>query len=132
MTPVTRFLVLVLIAGGLPVSVAAREFFEPKKLSKKQQATVDAAPLGSEANPVRCAHPEGERAYLNRLRCPSGGPATYERAGSVGESPYETIMDRYEVKCPEWPDAVSVYMDMYHEKRIENRPVPKFSISAPK
>ena len=133
MTPANRFLVFVLIAGGLPLSLGASEFFfEPKKLSKKQQAVVDAAPLGSEANPVRCAHPAGERAYLDRLRCPSGDPASYKRAGSVGEGPYETIMDLYEVKCPEWPDAISVYMDMYHEKYTETRPVPTFSITAPK
>ncbi len=132
MKSATRIVVLVVIAGGLSLSAAAREFFEPKKLNKKEQAIVDAAPLGSEANPVRCAHPDGERAYLSRLRCPSGGPSTYERAGSVGESPYGTIMDLYEVKCPEWPEAASIYMDMYHEKYVESRPVPKFSISAPK
>jgi hypothetical protein len=127
-----RLVVFVVIAAGLAASVGAREFYEPKKLSKRQQAIVDAAPLGSEGNPVRCEAPKGERAYLNRLRCPSGDAPVYERAGSVGEGPYKTIMDVYEVMCAEWPDAVSIYMDMYHTGYTESRPVPQFSIVAPK
>ena len=126
-----RLVAFVIIAGGFAASVGAREFYEPKKLSKRQQAIVDAAPLGSEGNPVRCEGPPGERAYLNRLRCPSGDAAPYERAGSVGKGPYKTIMDLYEVACTEWPDAVSIYMDMYHKGYAESRPVPGFSIVAP-
>lgn len=132
MTLARRFLMFVLIAGTLTGNIVAREFSEPKKLSKKQQAAVDAAPLGSEKNPIRCADPRGERAYLDRLRCPSNSAASYKRAGSVGEGPYGTILDLYEVTCAEWPEPVNVYMDMYHEKFTETRPVPRFAIVAPK
>ena len=127
-----RLLTLMLFAAAMQGSVGAREFDEPKILSKKQKAIVDAAPLGSEANPVRCEEPEGESTYLGRLRCPSGGPPTFERRGSVGQGPYGTVLDRYEVTCPEWPEPVDVYMDMYHKNFTENRPVPKFSVTAAK
>ena len=41
------------------------------------------------------------------------------------------ILDRYEVNCPEWSEAVAVFMDMYHTGYEEKRAVPKFSIEAP-
>ena len=101
---------LLLVATEIP----AQFIFDAKKLSKRKQAKVDKHPLGSEDNPVRCAHPEGERAYLDRLRCESGEPPEYERSGSVGEGPYGAIMDRYVVTCPGEETKRSIYMDMYH------------------
>ena len=89
-------------------------------------------PLGSAENPVRAHFPQGQRAYLNRLRCANGAPPEYSRGGSVGDSPYRNIMDVYGVDCGESaPGNVPIYMDMYHKGYIENDAVPGFAITAP-
>lgn len=87
------------------------------------------APLGSRENPVRCDMPDGERAYLERLRCPDGSPPRFERFGSVGVGPHGNILDGYLVHCGE--DETTVFMDMYHPGYIENEPVEGFEIVEP-
>ncbi|MEN3747995.1 hypothetical protein TPR58_12535 [Sphingomonas sp. HF-S3] len=73
--------------------------------------------------------PEGERAYLGRLRCKDGAAPAYDRAGSMGEGPFGFIIDLYKVTCAA-ESPVDVYMDMYHDGP-ENRPVPGFTIVEP-
>ncbi len=109
------------------------DMFAPVSAEKVRsvEAKADAAgiPLGNEQNPVRTNMPEGERAYLERLRCSDGNAPAFERAGSVGEGPYGKIMDLYQLKCLSGqPATASVYMDMYHD-HVENRPIPGFSIT---
>jgi hypothetical protein len=100
------------------------------KKSAAVQAKASAFPLGSEKNPVRANMPDGERAYLARLRCSDGNAPAFERGGSVGEGPYGKIMDVYRLKCLSGqPATASVYMDMYHD-HVENRPVPGFTITS--
>lgn len=99
-----------------------------------EQALEKAAqyPLGSAENPVRAHFPQGQRAYLNRLRCADGQPPEYSRGGSVGDSPYSNIMDVYDVDCGDSaPGRVSIYMDMYHKGHIEGEAVPDFAITEP-
>jgi hypothetical protein len=96
-----------------------------KKLQKAIERA-EAFPLGSEQNPVRANMPQGERAYLSRLRCADGSAASFERAGSVGDSPYGNIMDLYRVQCGGAAPA-KVYMDMYHSGE-ETRSIPDFTI----
>jgi len=86
----------------------------------------DPATLGSERNPVKVQMPQGERAYLDRLRCPDGSPPAYERQGSGGGASDGHIVDFYTVTCP-GAEPVTVVMDMYHSDR-EDRPVPGFTI----
>lgn len=86
----------------------------------------DKHPLGSERNPVKVRMPQGERAYLDRLRCPDGSTPTYERQGSGGPAPDGDIVDYYTVQCP-GAEPVTVIMDMYHRDR-EDDPVPGFTI----
>lgn len=118
--------------GGLRPEGTPDEFvLKTKKPSKEEQVKIDRELLGSEKNPVRCAHPEGERAYLDRLRCESGKPPKYDRSGSVGEGPYDTILDRYIVTCPGEKKEHIVLMDMYHDY-VELLPVPGFSIVKPR
>jgi hypothetical protein len=102
---------------------------EPKKEKEEPKVSGD---LGSQANPVRCSGPPGERAYLNRLRCENGKAPKYFRIGSYGKGPYGHILDGYNVKCED-KDPVTVFMDMYHD-HIEKEPVPGFTIvnDAPK
>ena len=103
--------------------------FTPRPLNRAQRARLEAAPLGSAGNPVRCERPDGERAYLQRLRCAGGEAPTLARGGSTGAGPYGTVLDVYTVRCPGAPEPVSVFMDMYHAGFVEQRPIPGFSIA---
>lgn len=108
------------------------DMFAPVPAAKVSAVEAKAAAaghaLGSRPNPVRAIMPEGQRAYLDRLRCSDGSAPQYHRGGSVGDGPYGTIMDVYELKClGGQPATASVYMDMYHN-HVEDRPVPGFTI----
>jgi hypothetical protein len=92
----------------------------------KAIAKAERSPLGSKANPVRENMPEGEIAYLGRLRCPDGAKPQFSRDGNVGLGVYKNIVDAYSVTCP-GAAPVKVYMDMYHDGP-ENRPVAGFTI----
>ncbi len=98
-----------------------------KKL-EKAIAEAEKSPIGSKANPVRENMPEGEVAYLRKLRCEDGAAPKFERAGNVGEGPYGFIVDLYKVTCP-GKAAVDVFIDMYHDGG-EMRPVPGFTIAS--
>jgi hypothetical protein len=97
-----------------------------KKL-EKLIAKAEKHPLGARANPVRENMPEGEIAYLRRLRCADGTPPAFNRAGSVGAGVYGSIMDLYLVTCT-GKAPVEVHMDMYHDGP-ETRTVPGFSLA---
>ena len=99
-----------------------------KKLAKAI-AKAERSPLGSKANPVRENMPQGQLAYLRRLRCPDGTAPAAARRGNVGPGVYRNIVDLYDVTCPGAP-PVEVYMDMYHDGP-ELRPVPGFTMAGP-
>lgn len=113
-----------------PPSPSPSGLFEPRKLSAQEQAKVDAHPLGSRKNPVRCDGPDGERAYVERLRCPTGDAPKFNRGGAIGPSPYGTMMDAYYVRCPEWQEPRAIAFDMYHDRFLERRAVVGFTIVA--
>lgn len=132
-----RFVLSVALAGGLSVvsatpASAKWSFGEPILSKKDLKAAIEkaeSAPLGSAQNPVRVEMPEGQRAYLSRLRCADGKPPVFERAGNVGPGVYETIVDSYVVDCgAAAPGQVEIQMDMYHPGHIENRAVAGFTI----
>lgn len=94
-------------------------------------ATAAAFPLGDEKNPVRVNMPQGEQAYLARLRCSDGAAPAFARDGSVGIGVYGKILDLYSVKCAAGtPASAAVYMDMYHRDHREQRPIAGFTIVA--
>lgn len=91
--------------------------------------------LGSYENPVRCDMPGGERAYLRRLRCENNKAPSFNRLGSGGTSPWNRIMDEYDVQCSsntKGPKKFRIFMDMYHADYKEKRPVPGFTIVPPR
>ena len=101
----------------------------PAARSDRVAATLTAHPLGSAANPVRVHRPEGERAYLARLRCANGQGAQFERVGNTGLGPYGMIVDAYDVRCPDSSPATSViHLDMYHPAHTETRAPSGFTI----
>ena len=86
-------------------------------------------PLGSRTNPIRCDYPEGERAYLDRLRCADGSIPRYSRQGSTGKGPYGNMLDHYIVICG--GQRNEVFMDMYHKDFVETAAVSGFAIVPP-
>lgn len=84
-------------------------------------------PLGSARNPIRAQAPQGQRAYLDRLRCADNSAPRYARIGNLGAGVYGTIVDEYRVTCP-GSAAVTVVMDMYHRGHVEMKAVPGFTI----
>jgi hypothetical protein len=137
----SKFLIAVAVCAGLAAAPAAaqgkpnsaRETMRSlgmktpsgKKLQRKI-AEAEKHPLGSRNNPIRENMPQGQRAYLARLRCPEGPAPAVERRGNIGEGVYGSIIDHYSITCPGKP-AVDVFMDMYHDGP-EDRPVPGFTI----
>jgi len=115
--------VLGFLSGGSSTRHKAK--FE-RRLSEAQYYA-----LGTKRNPVRADKPYGQREYLNRLRCPMDGKSpNFERMGSFGAGPYETIIDGYEVKC-RGEEPVNVFMDMYFSNHYETEAVPGFAIIMP-
>ena len=93
-------------------------------------AEADRHPLGSQQNPVRVSQPEGQRAYLSRLRCTNGQAPSYMRAGNAGIGVFGNIIDNYTVVCADsTPARSAIFMDMYHAGHVENRAVPGFTIT---
>lgn len=91
-----------------------------------------AYPLGNRENPIRAHMPEGQRAYLQRLRCNNGRAPSFHRTGNLGMGIYGNIIDNYEVVCPgSGGGRHMLIMDMYHPDHIETAAPPGFNIVAP-
>lgn len=127
----------VLVIGLLATAASADDFdllfmggFRGAKLTKAIKKA-DEHPLGSDRNPVRVNMPVGQQAYLSRLRCSDGKAPMFERGGSTGPGPFGSIVDVYSLDCGgSTPGKVSVFLDMYHPKHLENRPIPGFTIAS--
>jgi hypothetical protein len=92
-------------------------------------AAAAAHPLGSLQNPVRVAGPDGERAYLARLRCADGKAPAIGRAAPAGVGAYGTLVDAYPLDCgAAAPGKVSLVIDRYHEENPEARAPGGFQI----
>jgi hypothetical protein len=93
-------------------------------------AEADKHPLGSKENPVRVSRPQGQRAYLAKLRCADGKAPSFNRRGNLGVGVFGNIVDLYDLRCDGSEPATSeVVMDMYHLGRSEDRPVTGFTIA---
>jgi hypothetical protein len=94
-------------------------------------AAAEAHPLGTLQNPVRVGGPEGERAYIARLRCGDGSPPQVGQRGSAGVGAFGTIVDVYPLDCGSAaPGRFELVMDMYHEEHRETRAPAGFAIVA--
>jgi hypothetical protein len=91
-------------------------------------AAAAAFPLGTLQNPVRVGGPEGERAYVAKLRCADGkrpqiGPT---RPGGVGA--YGSVADVVPLDCAAAaPGRVDLVVDPYFEEQPETRPPAGFT-----
>ena len=101
---------------------------DSEKTPDQSKVDGDAKVLGSKTAPVRCDNPGGERAYLQRLRCPDGTTPSFNRVGSMGYGGYGNIVDLYSVRCADTGKTHEIYMDMYHPGYVEKLPVPGFTL----
>lgn len=93
-------------------------------------AAAAAHPLGTRENPVRVGGPEGERAYIARLRCAGGSRPQVGARGSAGIGAFGSVVDVYPLDCgAAAPGRVDLVMDMYHAEHDEDRAPPGFSIA---
>jgi hypothetical protein len=92
-------------------------------------AAAAAHPLGTMENPVRVGGPEGERAYIARLRCADGSAPQVGPRANAGVGAFGTIVDVYPLDCGSAaPGRFGLVMDMYHEEHREDRAPPGFAI----
>jgi hypothetical protein len=95
----------------------------------REIAAADRHPLGSRDNPIRVGGPEGERAYLARLRCVDSSPPAIGARTAAGVGAFGSIVASYLVDCGmAGPAKAEIVMDMYHEGHVENRAPPGFTI----
>lgn len=93
-------------------------------------AAAQSHPLGSERNPVRVGGPEGERAYLARLRCADGSRPNVGSRTDGGVGAFGSIVGAYRVECgAAAPGSASVLLDIYHEEHREERAPPGFTLA---
>lgn len=93
-------------------------------------AAASAFPLGTAENPVRVGGPEGERAYIARLRCADGSRPKVGQRGSAGVGAFGTIVDLYPLDCgTAAPGKSNLVLDMYHVEHEEDRAPPGFTVT---
>ena len=89
------------------------------------EATIAAAsahPLGTAANPIRVAGPEGAQAYVARLRCSNGAEAKIGASRDGGVGAYGSVLRLYPIDCgASAPGRVDLLVDIYHEEHVETR-----------
>lgn len=101
----------------------------PQASEEEMQRLIAAAaayPLGSIDNPVRVGGPEGERAYLARLRCGDGAQLRIGARNDAGVGAFGTVTGAYTVSCG--GTTRRIVFDMYHEEHREDRAPPGFAI----
>lgn len=92
-------------------------------------AAAAAHPLGSLENPVRVGGPEGQQAYMARLRCADGSAPKIGQRATAGEGAFGTIVDAFPLDCgASAPGKVRLVMDMYHAEHREDRAPAGFTI----
>jgi hypothetical protein len=93
-------------------------------------AAAAAHPLGTMENPVRVGGPEGQQAYIARLRCANGSSPTIGPRASAGVGAFGTIVDAFPLDCgAAAPGKVRLVMDMYHSEHREDRAPAGFTIA---
>ena len=99
----------------------------PEEEMSRLIAAADTHPLGSQENPVRVGGPDGERAYLARLRCADGAPARIGARREAGVGPYGSVVGAYEVLCASGTSLI--VFDMYEEEHAETRAPAGFTLA---
>ena len=100
----------------------------PEEEMRQLAAAADAYPLGSLENPVRVGGPEGERAYLSRLRCSGGSTPQIGGRGDGGVGAFGSVVDAVALSCG--GSRVRLMFDIYHEEHVETRAPAGFTLAS--
>ena len=126
----TRLAALSILLGLAGCAAAPRPSAERAPAGAYGRSEATAIRVGAVDGDPRSG-PQRERAYLDRLRTPTGAPVSYEREGSCCgfETPNSPLgagmLDLYEVWGPGVDGRVRLYLNMY------DPPVAGESDSAP-
>ncbi|HMG46677.1 MAG TPA: hypothetical protein VK614_04375 [Allosphingosinicella sp.] len=107
--------------------VAQMSQASPEEELQALAAAADAHPLGTIENPIRVGGPQGERAYLARLRCPDGAAPRIGARREAGIGAFGSIVAAYELSCA-GADGRLLF-DMYHEEHVETRAPAGFTLA---
>ena len=107
--------------------VAQMNQASPEDEMRALVAAADAHPLGTPENPVRVGGPEGEHAYLGRLRCADGAMPRIGARREAGIGAFGSVVAAYEVACG--AAAGRIVFDMYHEEHVETRAPAEFTFA---
>ncbi len=99
----------------------------PEEELRQQIAAADAHPLGTPDNPVRVGGPDGERAYLARLRCADGAAPRVGARREAGTGAFGSVVGAYDVACG--ASGSRIVFDMYHEEHVETRAPAGFTLA---
>jgi hypothetical protein len=96
----------------------------------RELAEAAAFPLGTSRNPIRVAGPEGERAYLGRLRCADGSIPRVGAQRPGGTGAFGNVLDLAPVDCgAAAPGRADLLLDIYQEEHPEEGAPPGFRLA---
>lgn len=107
--------------------VAQMDQNAPEEALRRQIAEADAHPLGTVENPVRVGGPEGERAYLGRLRCANGAVPGIGERSAVGVGAFGSVVAGFDLSCGS--ERRRIVFDMYFEEHVETRAPAGFTLA---
>jgi hypothetical protein len=85
----------------------------------QELATAASFPVGTLQNPVRVAGPDGERAYLTRLRCADGSLPRIGAQRPGGSDAFGNVADLAPVDCGGAASAhAEILIDVYQEEHV--------------
>jgi hypothetical protein len=103
-----------------PTAMAAElQQVGPEEELRALIAAAEAHPLGTIENPVRVGGPDGERAYLQRLRCPNGVAPLIGDRSNAGVGAFGSVVTAYQLACGD--SRYRIVFDIYHEEHVETR-----------
>jgi hypothetical protein len=106
--------------------VGAMSRLSPEEEMRQLAAAADAHPLGTMENPIRVGGPEGEHAYLGRLRCADGSQPRIGARREAGVGAFGSVVSAYALGCG--TETRQVVFDMYHEEHVETRAPAGFTL----
>jgi hypothetical protein len=106
--------------------VGAMSRVSPEEEMRQLAAAADAHPLGTAENPIRVGGPEGEHAYLGRLRCADGAQPRIGPRREAGAGAFGSVVGAYALTCG--AETSQILFDIYHEEHVETRAPAGFTL----